>query len=248
MDANGKKVALVTGSTGGIGTALCIKLQEEEYRVVGNFRCQEKALALQIALASRGCDIDLMEGDVSNFDSVGCMVQRIEETIGSVDVLINNAGITKDMRFSKMTKQAWDEVINTDLNSVFNCTRHVINGMIERRWGRIINISSINGQKGQFGQANYSAAKAGVHGFTKSLALEVAKYGITVNTVSPGYIATEMVMAVPENIREQIVAQIPVGRLGCIEEVAEAVSFLLSDKSSFVTGSNLSINGGQHMY
>jgi acetoacetyl-CoA reductase len=176
------------------------------------------------------------------------MVRTIEQEIGPIDILINNAGITRDVRFAKMTKQDWDVVIDTDLNSVFNCSRHVINGMVERKYGRIINISSINGQKGQFGQTNYCAAKAGVHGFTKSLAMEVAKYGVTVNTVSPGYISTEMVMAVPENIRDQIVAQIPVGRLGYIEEVAETVSFLLADKSSFITGSNLSINGGQHMY
>jgi acetoacetyl-CoA reductase len=147
-----------------------------------------------------------------------------------------------------MSRDDWGLVIDTDLNSVFNCTRHVINGMIERRYGRIINISSVNAQKGQFGQVNYCAAKAGVHGFTKSLALEIAKYGITVNTISPGYIGTDMVMAIPENRREEIVAQIPVGRLGRTDEVAETVSYLISDKASFITGSNLSINGGQHMY
>jgi acetoacetyl-CoA reductase len=248
MDQNKKRVALITGSTGGIGSALCKKLNEEGFRVVGNFRSLEKALSLQISLESMGCQIDMIEGDVANFDSVGKMVEKIEREIGLVDVLINNAGIAKDVRFAKMSKSDWDDVINTNLNGVFNCTRHVINGMIERRYGRIINISSINGQKGQFGQTNYSAAKAGIHGFTKSLALEVAKYGITVNTISPGYIETEMVMAVPQNIREQIVTQIPVGRLGYVEEVAEAVSYLISDKSGFITGSNLSINGGQHMF
>lgn len=239
---------MITGSTGGIGSALCKKLCEEGFRVVGNFRSHDKALALQITLGSMGCELDMMEGDVADFDSVGRMVETVEREIGPIDVLINNAGIAKDVRFAKMSKADWDDVINTNLNGVFNCTRHVINGMIERRYGRIINISSINGQKGQFGQANYSAAKAGIHGFTKSLALEVAKYGITVNTISPGYIETEMVRAVPQNIREQIVAQIPVGRLGYIEEIAEAVSYLISDKSGFMTGSNLSINGGQHMY
>jgi acetoacetyl-CoA reductase len=248
MDYNNKKVALVTGSTGGIGSAICTKLCEEGYRVVGNYRSYEKALSLQISMSSMDYEIDLAEGDVTDFESVGNMVQKIEEEIGPIDVLINNAGITKDTRFSKMSKCDWDFVIDSDLTSVFNCTRHVINGMMERRNGRIVNISSINAQKGQFGQANYCAAKAGVHGFTKSLALEMAKYGITVNTVSPGYISTEMVLAVPEKIREQIVAQIPVGRLGTIEEVAEAVCYLLSDRSSFVTGSNLCINGGQHMY
>jgi len=248
MDKNNKRVALITGSTGGIGTALCKKLYEEGCRVVGNFRCQEKALTFKNSLQEMGCEIDMMQGDVSDFDSVGRMVQTVEKEIGPIDILINNAGIAKDVRFAKMEKSDWDAVINTNLNGVFNCTRHVINGMIERKYGRIINISSINGQKGQFGQTNYSAAKAGIHGFTKSLALEVAKYGITVNTISPGYIETEMVMAVPQNIREQIVAQIPVGRLGYIEEVAEAVSYLVSNKSGFITGSNLSINGGQHMY
>ena len=248
MDKNNKRVALITGSTGGIGTALCKKLYEEGCRVVGNFRCQEKAFTFKNSLQELGCEIDMMQGDVADFDSVGRMVQTVEKEIGPIDILINNAGIAKDVRFAKMEKSDWDAVINTNLNGVFNCTRHVINGMIERKYGRIINISSINGQKGQFGQTNYSAAKAGIHGFTKSLALEVAKYGITVNTISPGYIETEMVMAVPQNIREQIVAQIPVGRLGYIEEVAEAVSYLVSNKSGFITGSNLSINGGQHMY
>ncbi|MFB9862198.1 acetoacetyl-CoA reductase [Rufibacter immobilis] len=243
-----ERVALITGSTGGIGMALCKKLHEEGYRVVGNFRCKEKAESIQNSLREAGCVIEMVQGDVADFDSVGRMVQQIETQIGPIDILINNAGIAKDVRFAKMQKSDWDDVINTNLNGVFNCTRHVINGMMERKYGRIINISSINGQKGQFGQTNYSAAKAGIHGFTKSLALEVAKYGITVNTISPGYIETEMVMAVPQNIREQIVAQIPVGRLGYIEEVAEAVTYLISEKSGFITGSNLSINGGQHMY
>ena len=248
MDKNNKRVALITGSTGGIGTALCKKLYEEGCRVVGNFRCSEKARALQNTLQEMGCEIDMVQGDVADFDSVGQMVQTVEREIGPVDILINNAGIARDSRFAKMEKSDWDAVINTNLNGVFNCTRHVINGMIERKYGRIINISSVNGQKGQFGLTNYSATKAGIHGFTKSLALEVAKYGITVNTISPGYIETEMVMAVPEKVREQIVTQIPVGRLGYKEEVAEAVSYLISDKSGFITGSNLSINGGQHMY
>jgi len=248
MDNNNKRVALITGSTGGIGTALCKKLYEEGCRVVGNYRCKEKALAWQNALKEMGCELDIVQGDVADYDSVGQMVQTVESEIGPIDILINNAGIARDSRFAKMEKADWDAVINTNLNGVFNCTRHVINGMIERKYGRIINISSVNGQKGQFGLTNYSATKAGIHGFTKSLALEVAKYGITVNTISPGYIETEMVMAVPEKVREQIVTQIPVGRLGYKEEVAEAVSYLISGKSGFITGSNLSINGGQHMY
>ncbi|MDQ0594366.1 acetoacetyl-CoA reductase [Chryseobacterium ginsenosidimutans] len=243
-----KKVALITGSTGGIGTALCKRLNQEGYIVVGNSRCNDKALATKNALKLQGCNIHMVQGDVSDFESVARMIKSIERDIGPIDILINNAGITRDARFTKMNKEDWDEVMNINLTGVFNCTRQVIDSMIERGYGRIINISSVNGQKGQFGQTNYSAAKAGLHGFTKSLALEVAKHGITVNTISPGYIGTEMVMAVPEKLREQIVAQIPVGRLGHIEEVAEAVVYLISDQSSFMTGSNLSINGGQHMY
>ncbi len=242
------RVALITGSTGGIGTALCLKLAQEGCRVVGNFRAEHKAETLRQSLADLGHQLELRQGDVADFDSVGEMVRGIEQEIGPIDILINNAGITRDVRFAKMGKEDWEAVMHTNLDSIFNCTRHVINGMMERKYGRIINISSINGQKGQFGQTNYSAAKAGIHGFTKSLALEVAKYGVTVNTISPGYIATDMVMAVPENVRAQIIAQIPVGRLGAIEEVAEAVSYLISPQSGFITGSNLSINGGQHMY
>ena len=247
MNQNSKRIALITGSTGGIGTALCRKLSEEGYRVVGNFRNEEKSKQLQQELAKSGITIELAHGDVSDFDSVGQMVETVEANIGPIDVLINNAGITRDTSFVKMSKADWDEVLNTNLNSVFNCTRHVIQGMVERRFGRIINISSINAQKGQYGQTNYSTAKAGMHGFTKSLALEVAKYGITVNTISPGYVETEMVMAVPENIRERIIAQIPVGRLGGPTEIAEAIAFLISEKSGFITGTNLAINGGQHM-
>lgn len=247
MNHSNQRIALITGSTGGIGTALCRKLSEAGYRVVGNFRNEEKAALLQKELDKDGLHIELVHGDVSNFDSVGEMVRTIESTIGHIDILINNAGITRDTSFVKMSKADWDEVLNTNLNSVFNCTRHVIQGMVERRFGRIINISSINAQKGQYGQTNYSTAKAGMHGFTKSLALEVAKYGVTVNTISPGYIETEMVMAVPENIRERIIAQIPVGRLGGPTEIAEAVAYLIADTSGFITGSNLAINGGQHM-
>src|SRR5205807_2133042 len=167
--------------------------------------------------------------------------------LGAIDILVNNAGITRDGQFRKMSKEHWDDVINTNLNSVFNCTRHVINGMIDRNFGRVINISSVNAQRAQFGQANYSAAKAGMHGFTKTLAIEVAKKGITVNTISPGYIGTDMVMAVPEEIRNQIVSLIPIGRLGGTSEVAHLVSFLASENASFITGANLPINGGQHV-
>lgn len=248
MDKNGKRVVLVTGATGGLGTAMCKKLHEEGYHVVGNYRNAEKAKTWLEKLHSEGYTIDAYEADVTSYESVGQMVQKIEQEIGPIDVLVNNAGITRDTTFRKMTPEQWHDVISTNLTSVFNCTRHVINGMIERGFGRIINISSVNGQRGQIGQANYSAAKAGMHGFTKTLAMEVASKGITVNTISPGYIGTDMVMAVREDIRNQIIAQIPVGRLGGTEEVAHLVAFLASDKASFITGANMSINGGQHVY
>jgi acetoacetyl-CoA reductase len=248
MDKNNKRIALVTGSTGGLGTAMCKKLFDEGYSVVGNYRNREKADEWKKNRKSEGYDIQLFEGDVSDFDSTGRMVEQIEKEVGAIDVLVNNAGITKDSRLINMKKDDWYAVINTNLNSVFNCTKHVIQGMIDRNFGRIINISSVNGQRGQFGQTNYSAAKAGMHGFTKSLSMEVAKYGITVNTISPGYIATDMVMAVPEKVLNQIVAQVPMGRLGGTHEVAHLVCFLASDETSFITGANYSINGGQHVY
>jgi acetoacetyl-CoA reductase len=248
MDVNNKKVVLVTGATGGLGTAMCIELYNNGYRVVANYRNKEKAEAWQKKLNDQGIQINMFEGDVSSFESCEKMVQQIEQQVGPIDVLVNNAGITRDTAFRKMTYEQWKAVLSSNLDSVFNCSRHVINGMIDRNWGRIINISSVNGQRGQFGQANYSAAKAGMHGFTKTLAMEVARKGITVNTISPGYIGTDMVMAVREDVRNQIVEQIPVGRLGGTEEVAHLVCFLASDKASFITGANYSINGGQHVY
>jgi len=235
-------------ATGGLGTAMCKELFTDGYHVVGNYRNEAKAKEWQAQLKSEGYEVDIVAGDVCDFDSVGNMIKNIESNIGPIDVLVNNAGITRDGRLSKITKTDWDDVINTNLNSVFHCTRHVIEGMIERQFGRIINISSVNGQRGQFGQTNYSAAKAGMHGFTKTLAMEVAKYGIMVNTISPGYIATDMVMAVLEKVRDQIVAQIPLGRLGGTREVTHLVSFLASEATSLITGANYSINGGQHVY
>ena len=186
--------------------------------------------------------------DVSFYDECAAMAEAIEQQLGSVAVLVNNAGITRDTTLRKMSPEHWDAVIRSNLDSLFNVTRPLINGMVANGFGRIINISSINGRKGQFGQTNYSAAKAGMHGFTKALAQEVAGKGVTVNTIAPGYIATDMVMAVPEEIRNKIIAQIPVGRLGRPEEIAAAVAYLASDEAGFVTGSELSINGGQHMY
>jgi acetoacetyl-CoA reductase len=248
MDKQNKRIVLVTGATGGLGTAMCKKLYKEGFHVIGNYRDKAKADVWQNKLKADGYFIEMFEADVTNYEEVGKMIAKIENEIGLLDTLVNNAGITRDGRFSKMSREDWDVVINTNLGSVFNCTRHVINGMIERNFGRIINISSVNAQRGQFGQANYSAAKAGMHGFTKTLAMEVAKHNITVNTISPGYIGTDMVMAVPEKIRAQIVSQIPVGRLGGTDEVAHLVAFLASEESSFITGANYAINGGQHVH
>ena len=248
MTASEKKVVLVTGATGGLGTAMCKKLYDDGYDVVANYRNEEKAKEWQAKLHEEGYDIAIYYADVADFESCGQMIDKIVGDKGHVDVLVNNAGITKDGAFRKMTYENWKVVMATNLDSVFNCTRHVINPMIDRGFGRIINISSVNGQRGQFGQANYSAAKAGMHGFTKTLAMEVANKGVTVNTISPGYIGTDMVMAVKEEIRNQIIAQIPMGRLGGTEEVAHLVSFLASPDASFITGANLSINGGQHVY
>ena len=243
-----KRVALVTGATGGLGTAMCRKLASDGYIVVGNYRNEEKAKAWQKGMKDEGYEIEIFPGDVSDFLSVGKMVKDIEEKIGPIDILVNNAGITRDGVLRKMTKEGWDEVIASNLTSVFNCCRHVINGMINRNYGRIINISSVNGQRGQVGQTNYSAAKAGMHGFTKSLAMEVANKGITVNTISPGYIFTDMIKAIPDEIiQTKILPGIPMGRLGGTDEVAYLVSFLASEQASFITGANYAINGGQHV-
>ncbi|WP_372013353.1 beta-ketoacyl-ACP reductase [Pseudoxanthomonas sp. 10H] len=241
------RVALVTGGTGGIGTAICRKLADMGHKVATNYRNEAKAKAWQAQMKADGYDIALVKGDVTSPDEAAAMVKEVEETLGPVEVLVNNAGITRDGTFHKMSALQWNEVINTNLNSVFNVTRPVIEGMRERKWGRIIQISSINGLKGQYGQANYAAAKAGMHGFTISLARENAKLGITVNTVSPGYVATDMVMAVPEDVRAKIAADIPTGRLGKPEEIAYAVGFLVADEAAWITGSNLDINGGHHM-
>lgn len=248
MDKLNKRIVLVTGATGGLGTAMCKKLHDDGFRVVGNYRNKDKAKQWLDMMHADNYVINLFYGDVSDFESAGYLIKDIENSIGPIDTLVNNAGITRDMRLVNMKREDWYDVINTNLNSVFNCTKHVIDGMIERKFGRIINISSVNGQRGQFGQTNYSAAKAGMHGFTKSLSMEVAKYGITVNTISPGYIGTDMVMAVPEKVLNQIIAQVPVGRLGGTHEVAHLVSFLASEETSFITGANYAINGGQHVY
>ena len=241
------KVALVTGGTGGIGAAICLKLAEAGAKVATNYRNKEKAEQWQQEVKEKGFDVAIYQADVSDTEACEKMVKQIEADLGPIDILVNNAGITKDTTLRKMTKDKWDAVMSINLDGLFNVTQPIIESMTNRGWGRIINISSINGQKGQLGQTNYSASKAGMHGFTMALAQEVARKGVTVNTVSPGYIATDMVMAVPEEIRNNIIAQIPVGRLGTPEEVASMVSFLVSDEAGFTTGANFAMNGGQHM-
>ena len=248
MDAK-KRVALVTGGMGGLGEAICIKLAALGYTVVATHSpANSKSQQWLRDMRERGFAFHAYACDVANWESCVKCVQEISDAVGPVDVLVNNAGITRDVTFRKMDRVNWDVVMRTDLDSCFNMTKQVCDGMLERGWGRIINISSVNGQKGAFGQTNYSAAKAGMHGFTKALALEVARKGITVNTISPGYIGTQMVMAIPSDVLEnKIIPQIPMGRLGKPEEVAGLVAYLASDEAAFVTGANIAINGGQHM-
>ncbi len=241
------RVALVTGGTGGIGTAIVKELASKGHRVATNYRNEAKALAWEERMRAEGFDVVIARGDVSTPEDAQQMVRAIESKLGPIEILVNNAGITRDGTFHRMQPDQWMDVINTNLNSCFNVTRPVIEGMRERKWGRVIQISSINGLKGQYGQANYAAAKAGMHGFTISLARENARNGITVNTISPGYIATDMVMAVPEEVRAKIVADIPTGRLGTPEEIAYGVGFLADERAGWITGSNLDINGGHHM-
>ncbi|RPI15092.1 MAG: acetoacetyl-CoA reductase [Lysobacterales bacterium] len=243
-----KKVAYVTGGMGGIGTAICRRLCESGFLVVagcgpGSTR-KDRWLA---EMRAEGHDVYASEGNVSNWDSTRDAFLRVRADHGPPDVLVNNAGITRDCVFRKMTNEQWHEVIETNLNSLFHVTKQVIDDMLDKGWGRIINISSVNGQKGQFGQTNYSTAKAGIHGFTMALAQELAAKGITVNTVSPGYIGTDMVRAVKPEALEKIVASIPVKRLGTPEEIASIVAWLASEESGFATGADFSLNGGLHM-
>lgn len=243
-----KRIAYVTGGMGGIGTPICKRLCSEGYTVVAgcgpNSPRKDKWLA---DMRGEGYDIHASEGNVSDWESTKAAFDKVKAEIGEVDVLVNNAGITRDGQFRKMTKQQWDEVIDTNLNSLFNVTKQVIDGMADRGWGRIINISSVNGQKGQFGQTNYSTAKAGLHGFSMALAQEVATKGVTVNTVSPGYVGTDMVKAIRPDILEKIVAGIPVKRLGEPDEIASIVAWIASDEGGYATGSDFSLNGGLHM-
>jgi acetoacetyl-CoA reductase len=238
------RVALVTGGTRGIGEAISLTLKDAGYTVVATYAGNEEA-AKQFT-ADNG--IPAYRFDVGDYEACQAAVQSIESDVGAVEVLVNNAGITRDGTMHKMTFEQWNQVIQTNLGSCFNMCHAVLNGMRERGFGRIVNIGSINGQAGQYGQVNYAAAKSGIHGFTKALAQEGAAKGITVNAIAPGYIATEMVRAVPANVLEKIVARIPVGRLGEASEIARGVKFLVADDAGFVTGSTLSINGGQHMY
>ncbi len=244
------RVALVTGGMGGLGEAICIKLAGLGDKVVTTYSPgNSKAADWLKTMNNMGYGFKAFPCDVTDFESARACVEAVMREVGPVDVLVNNAGITRDMTFKKMTKEDWDAVIHTNLDSVFNMAKQVMDGMVERRWGRIVNVASVNGQKGAFGQTNYSAAKAGMHGFTKALALEVAKFGVTVNTISPGYIGTKMVTAIPQEILDtKILPQIPVSRLGKPEEIAGLVAYLTSDEAAFVTGANISINGGQHMY
>jgi acetoacetyl-CoA reductase len=243
------RVALVTGGMGGLGEAICIKLAALGYKVVTTYSPNNsKAENWLATMKDQGYDFKAYPCDVADFDSAQACVAKVQSEVGAIDVLVNNAGITRDMTFKKMDKVNWDAVMRTNLDSVFNMTKPVADGMVDRGWGRIINISSVNGQKGAFGQTNYSAAKAGVHGFTKALALEVARKGVTVNTISPGYIGTKMVMEIPQEVLDsKIIPQIPMARLGKPEEVAGLVAYLSSDEAAFVTGANIAINGGQHM-
>lgn len=242
-------IALVTGGIGDIGTAICQEFCRQGATVIAADRANhELALVWQVQQKKLGYSIELARMDATQFESCADMAKDVLQRIGPVDILINAAGTIQDGAFHKMTLEQWTQVVHTDLDSMFNVTRQFINSMIDRNYGRIINISSVNGQKGQYGQTNYSSAKSGVYGFTKSLALEVAKHGITVNAISPGYVDSKMVASIPPEMTQKIIAQIPVGRLAKPDEIAWAIAFLASEKSGFITGSNLAINGGIHMY
>ncbi|MBM3406878.1 MAG: acetoacetyl-CoA reductase [Betaproteobacteria bacterium] len=242
-----KKIAYVTGGMGGIGTAICRKFHDMGYLVIagcGPTRDHGKWIAEQKA---DGYEFHVSVGNVADWDSTKAALDQVKANFGNPDILVNNAGITRDGVFRKMSLDDWRAVIDTNLNSMFNVTKQVIDGMLDKGWGRIINISSVNGEKGQFGQSNYSAAKAGMHGFSMALAQEVASKGVTVNTVAPGYIATDMVMAVREDVREKIIQTIPVRRLGRAEEIGSICGWLTTDDAGFTTGAEFSCNGGLHM-
>jgi acetoacetyl-CoA reductase len=238
------RVAVVTGGTRGIGEAISVALRDAGMTVAANYAGNEQ----KAQEFTERTGIRAYKWDVSDYDACMAGVQQVEAELGPVDVLVNNAGITRDGTMKRMTRQMWDEVIDVNLGGCFNMAKAVWDGMNARKFGRVVNIGSINGQAGQYGQVNYAAAKSGIHGFTKALAQEGARAGITVNAIAPGYIDTEMVAAVPEDVLQKIVAKIPVGRLGKAEEIARGVAFLCGENAGFITGSTLSINGGQHMY
>jgi acetoacetyl-CoA reductase len=238
------RVAVVTGGTRGIGEAISVALRDAGVTVAANYGGNDQ----KAAEFTERTGIRAFKWDVSDFDACVAGIRQVESELGPVDVLVNNAGITRDGTMKRMTRQAWDEVIDVNLGGCFNMAKAVFDGMQARKFGRIVNIGSINGQAGQYGQVNYAAAKSGIHGFTKALAQEGARAGVTVNAIAPGYIDTEMVAAVPEDVLAKIVAKIPVGRLGQASEIARGVLFLCGEEAGFVTGSTLSINGGQHMY
>jgi acetoacetyl-CoA reductase len=244
------KVALVTGGMGGLGTAICRRLQAEGFRVAATYSpANATPDAWLAAQRDEGYRFTTYRVDVTDYGDCEWMMQKLLAEMGRLDVLVNNAGITRDRSLRKMTLEDWQDVLRADLDSVFNMSKQAIEPMMAQKFGRIINISSVNGQQGAFGQANYSAAKAGMHGFTKALALEMARHGVTVNTVSPGYLRTKMVEAVPADVMNgKILPQIPMGRLGEPDEIAGLVAYLVSEDAGFMTGANLAINGGQHMY
>ncbi|MEM6907303.1 MAG: acetoacetyl-CoA reductase [Pseudomonadota bacterium] len=238
------RVAIVTGGTRGIGLAVCEQLKADGFTVVANYAGNDEAAQK----CTQATGIQCYKWDVGDHAAALAGCEQVAEEIGPIDVVVNNAGITRDGTLHKMSFEDWNEVMRINLGGCFNMAKACFPGMRERKWGRIVNIGSINGQAGQYGQVNYAAAKSGIHGFTKALAQEGARFGVTVNAIAPGYIDTDMVAAVPENVLEKIVAKIPVGRLGQASEIARGVSFLCSDEAGFVTGSTMSINGGQHMY
>ena len=244
-----QKIALVTGGTGGIGTAICIALADQGRKVIAGYFPpeQEIAEAWQNKHRDNGYEFEMVACDVSDYEASEKMLRDVESTIGAVDILVNCAGITRDKTLRRMTPEQWDSVLRTNLDSAFNVTRQVVEGMSESGFGRIVNISSVNGQKGQYGQSNYSAAKAGLHGFTKAVAQELATKGVTVNSVSPGYVKTEMTDAIPEEIRDAIIQQVPMGRMALPDEIAYVVSFLTDDRNTYMTGANLPVNGGMYM-
>ena len=245
-----QKIAVVTGGMGGLGESISTKMADAGYKVLVTYSPSNSKWKTWIdEMKGKGYSFAAYPVDVTSFEDCAAKCAQIQKECGNVDILVNSAGITRDMTFKKMTKADWDAVMHTNLDSSFSMTKQVMDGMVERGWGRVINVASVNGQKGAFGQTNYSAAKAGIHGFTKALALEVAKKGVTINTISPGYIGTKMVTAIPKEILDsKILPQIPVGRLGKPEEIAGLIIYLCSEEAAFVTGANISINGGQHMY